>query len=64
MKFNNGDQLKLENLEPASYCTIILNKEKFIQFLNEITFLNNLNPIKNKILTLKYIITHPKNDNE
>jgi len=54
----------LENLEatPLAYGAIILNKEKFIQVLNEINALSNLFLLKNKIVSLKSIITSPKND--
>ncbi len=64
MKRNSTGQLTLENLEvtPFAYGPIILNKEMFIQVLAEIDALNNLSPIKDKVIVLKDIVTHPKND--
>lgn len=63
---NNDKQLVFENLEakPLTYGSVILNKEKFTQVLQGIRSLNNLNSLKNKIFTLKNIITYPKNDQE
>jgi len=66
MKTNKSKQLTLVNLEAKSlvYGSIILNKERFIQVLNETDSLENLNSLKNKIIALKDIITSYKNDKE
>jgi len=63
---NNDKQLAFENLEAKSltYGSVILNKEKFTQVLQETKSLSNLNSLKNRIFTLKNIITYPKNDQE
>jgi len=63
---NNDKQLVFENLKatPLSYGSVILNKEKFAQVLHEIKILSNLNSLKNRIITLKTIVTYPKNDRE
>jgi len=41
---------------------IILNKQKFVQFLNETYYQNDLYLLKNNIKKLKNIITQPEND--
>jgi len=66
MKNNNTIQLKLQNLEspPVQHNGVILNKEKFIEILSEITSLNDLNSIKNRILILKNSIAKHENDRE
>jgi len=66
MRINNNNQLTLENLEaiPLTYGTVILNKEKFIEALSEVTTLNDLISIKNRIFVLKDIITNRKKDQE
>lgn len=66
MKMNNTTQLTLKNLDakPLTYGMVILNKEKFVEVLSEVTNLNDLNSIKNRILTLKDIITNHKKDQE
>jgi len=63
---NNDKQLVFENLKatPLTYGSVILNKEKFAQVLHEINILNNLNSLKNRIITLKTIVSYPKNDRE
>lgn len=63
---NNNKQLVFENLKatPLTYGSVILNKEKFAQVLQGIKILSNLNSLKNRIITLKNIITYPKNDRE
>jgi len=63
---NNTNQLILENLQVVSltYGTVILNKEKFIEALSEVSTLNGLNSIKNRIFVLKEIITNHKKDQE
>lgn len=66
MKTNNHIQLTLEKLEaiPLTYKAVILNKEKFIEVLSEITTLNDLISIKNRTFILKDIITNHKKDQE
>ncbi|HHS49484.1 MAG TPA: DNA methyltransferase [Desulfurella acetivorans] len=66
MKTNDTKQLTINNLEavPLTYRAIILNKEKFIQVLEEIDTLNVLTSIKNRIIALKDIIANHKNDKE
>ena len=66
MKTNNTTQLTLENLEaiPLTYGAVILNKEKLVEVLSEVVNLNNLSSIKNRIFTLKDIITNHKKDQE
>ncbi len=61
---NNTKQLILENLEtrPLTYGAVILNKEKFIEFLSEIININNLSSVKNRIIVLKDILTNHKKD--
>jgi hypothetical protein len=65
---NNGNftQLTLENLEAISLTNevVILNKEKFIKELSEVTNLNDLSSIKNRISILQKIITNHKKDLE
>jgi len=48
---DNTTQLILENLEakPLTYGAVILNKEKFIKVLSEVSNLNDLSSIKNRI---------------
>ncbi|MEO0092065.1 MAG: DNA methyltransferase [candidate division WOR-3 bacterium] len=43
---------------------LILNKQKFVEVLSEVGNLNNLNSIKNRISTLKDILTNHKKDQE
>lgn len=59
-------QLKLEDFEDSGINNkpVILNKERFIQVLDEILELNNLTLLKNRIRTLKNIITSKINDKE
>jgi len=66
MRTNNTTQLTLENIEaiPLTYGAVILNKEKFIEALSEVTTLNDLSSIKNRIFVLKDIITNHKKDQE
>ncbi len=66
MKADGTKQLKLGNLEatPPAYRVATLNKEKFIQVLDDVDALNNSSSLKNKIIVLKHIITYPKNDRE
>jgi len=66
MKTNNTTQLTLENLEaiPLTYGAVILNKEKLVEVLSEVATLNDLSFIKNRIFTLKDIITNHKKDQE
>ena len=66
MKKNNTKQLKFEDIEvfPLSQSPIILNKERFIQILTEISTLQDLNSLKNRIITLKAIINNHRSDKE
>lgn len=66
MKADGTKQLKLGNLEttPPAYRVATLNKEKFIQVLDDVDALNNSSSLKNKIIVLKHIIAYPKNDRE
>jgi len=66
MKKNNTKQLKFEDIEvfPLSQSPIILNKERFIQILTEISTLQDLNSLKNRIITLKTIINNHRSDKE
>lgn len=66
MKTNNIQQLTLGNLEaiPLTYGAVILNKEKLVEVLSEVSTLNDLSFIKNRIFTLKDIITNHKKDQE
>ncbi|MEW6095840.1 MAG: DNA methyltransferase [bacterium] len=66
MKATDSKQLTLGNLEatPSGYGAIILNKEKFIQVLDEIGNLVDLTSLKKRIVALKDIATFPKNDRE
>ncbi|MCD6456930.1 MAG: hypothetical protein J7K81_09130 [Methanophagales archaeon] len=66
METIEASQLTLTNLEapPRVYGTIILNKEKFIQVLGEMETLDDLSSLKNKTVTLRSVITYPKNDRE
>jgi len=59
-------QLALENLDAASftYGAVIINKEKFITLLNEISILQDLSSIKDRVVILKDIIANRKNDRE
>ena len=63
---NNTTQLTLKNLEAISltYGTAISNKEKFIEALSEVTTMDDLSSIKNRIFVLKDIITNHKRDRE
>ncbi len=66
MKTNNTAQLTIENLEtlPVSRGAVILNKEKFIQTLVEISLMQDLTSLKNRIIVLKDIVTNHRNDKE
>jgi hypothetical protein len=53
------------NLEEVSkYGEVILNKEKFIEILNNLSNSQNLNLIKNKISELKRVFLSPKDDGD
>jgi len=67
MKSEDSRQMTLlENLEaPAiSYGSLILNKEKIIQILEESLNMGNLNLLKSKVYVLKNAIRSYKNDRE
>ncbi len=54
-----------KNLEEVSkYGEVILNKEKFVEILNDLSNSQNLNLIKNKISELKRIFLSPKDDGD
>jgi len=65
MRTNSSKQLTLGKLEakPPVYGSIILNKERFNQILNEAGALYNLSFLKSRIIELKRIITFSQNDN-
>ncbi len=48
----------------SNYIPVIINKEKFIQIVDDINNNNDLNPLKLKIVNLKNIISNHKNDRE
>jgi hypothetical protein len=66
MREINQRQLKFENLEarPMTYGAVILNKEKFIESLDETNNINDLSLLKNRIVRFKEIIGYPKTDKE
>jgi len=66
MKATGFDQLTFENLFTTSitHRDVILNKEKFIQVLDEINNLNDLSLLKDKIITVKKFIKDPRSDRE
>ncbi|RKY88598.1 DNA methyltransferase, partial [candidate division KSB1 bacterium] len=66
MKPDNINQLLIRNLETKTltYSSVILNKEKFMNFLNKIENLDNLNALKSKVIILKSIINSSKIDRE
>jgi DNA modification methylase len=59
---NNFGQSKQENFTPVR--EVILNKERFLNVLDEIHNLNDLHLVKNRITTVKEIIKNPKTDQE
>jgi 16S rRNA G966 N2-methylase RsmD len=63
---SKSEQLPLVSLEtkPMTRGAVILNKEKFVQILDKIDSLNNIDSLKNKIVALKQIMANPKNDRE
>jgi hypothetical protein len=66
MKATGFDQLTFENLFITSitHRDVILNKEKFIQVLDEINNLSDLSLLKDKIITVKKFIKDPRSDRE
>lgn len=65
MKNIKGKQtplLKNFESEPFIYGAIILNKERFVSFLEETSNQNDLSLLKNRIIALKEIISSPKSD--
>lgn len=66
MKTVGTTQLPLEELaaSPPAYSTIILNKERFAQTLAEASALPDINAVKNKVMAVRNIIVHPKEDKE
>jgi len=55
-----------EDLEatPSTFGVAILNKERFVEILKESSTITDLTLLKNKVLTLKEVITFPKKDRE
>ncbi len=66
MKAVDCDQLPLEDLEaiPFSYSSVILNKEKFIQVLEEINTSEILTSIRSRIIALKDVISNRRSDKD
>jgi 16S rRNA G966 N2-methylase RsmD len=66
MSRNDIKQLALESIEPslAGYGSIIVNKEKLIQLLSEIDAVNDLTFLKSRVLSVRHILSHPKEDRE
>jgi len=66
MKTADTTQLPIEELTapPSTYGTIILNKERFAQILADAHETPDVNASKNKILALRNIIVHPKEDKD
>ena len=66
MREINQRQLKFENLEapPMTYGAVILNKEKFIESLDETNNIEDLSLLKNRVVRFKEIIGYPKIDRE
>lgn len=66
MKFNDPLQLKIEGLQASvsNQSTIIINKEKFIEKLNELIEIKELNILKLRILDLIQIINNYKFDKD
>lgn len=53
-----------ENIEasPFSYSSVILNKTRFMQELNQLDCINDIKLLRNKILPIQNTIMHPKID--
>ncbi len=67
MKSTRGAALNLfEDLEakPSTFSVAILNKEKFVEILNECSTVTDLALLNNKIIALRGIIVTPKDDRE
>jgi hypothetical protein len=66
MKIADFKQLSFENLEATSFThySIILNKERFIQILDELNNSSNLFLLKSRIISIIEIIKYSKNDDE
>jgi len=66
MKYKKDDEelnTLFKNLETSSeYGNVVVNKEKFIEILNNIFSQKDLNSIKQQIYKLNEIILSPKND--
>ena len=48
----------------SNYGFVILNKDKFLQVLNEVDAQKSINSLKNKIHSIKEIVVTPKTDQE
>lgn len=66
MKQDDTTQLPFQKrgTNPTERGNIILNKERFLQALQETKGQSNLSSLKGKTLALKNVITHPREDRE
>jgi len=48
----------------SNYGYVILNKDKFLQVLNEVDTQKSINPLKSKIYTIKAVVISPKTDQD
>jgi len=66
MKKDDTTQLPFQKrgTNPSERGNIILNKERFLQALQETKGQSNLNSLKGKTLALKNVVTHPREDRE
>lgn len=61
---NSTDLTLFENIEanPFSYSSIILNKTRFIQELNDLDSIIDIKLLRNRVLPIQNTIIHPKGD--
>lgn len=52
----------MDSENPAGYGAVFLNKERFLQTLNEIETLNNLDFFKSQVFNLRTALIQPKED--
>jgi len=64
MENNQQLTLKMKDLITVTSGLFILNKEKFIEVLTEISKIDELIPLKNRILVLKYSLSDYKKDDQ
>jgi DNA modification methylase len=64
IRMEDFEQLTFESLKTdnSTHCFVILNKERFLQVLDEINNLTDLYSIKRRIAEVREIVNHPKND--